>query len=128
MMIFEKSNIVYFLIIFIMILTALVIHVVSQFKKKAELSGEAHLSITAKNILPASRTCKICSIGTFTGMLITGLIMLIEGRMGNSWDLFQIGESGWVEIHLVLTTLFILILGLHLYTHSYWLKKDFNRK
>ncbi len=118
----------YFLFIFIIILTALVIHVVSQFKKKAELSGEAKLSITAKNILPASRTCKICSIGTFIGILITGLIMLVEGRMGNNWNLFQIGESGWVEIHLVLTTLFILIFGLHLYTHSNWLKKIFSRK
>jgi uncharacterized membrane protein YedE/YeeE len=118
----------YFLLIFIILIAALIIHIVSEFKKKAELSGEAKLSITAKNILPASRTCKICSIGTFIGMLITGFVMLLEGGTGSSWNLLQISETGWKEIHLVLTVLFILVFGLHLYTHGYWLKKIFNRK
>ena len=118
----------YFLLIFIILIAALIIHIVSEFKKKAELTGEAKLSITAKNILPASRTCKLCSLITFTGMLLTGIIMLLEGGTGSSWNLLQISESGWKEIHLVLTVLFILVFGLHLYTHGYWLKNIFNRK
>ncbi|MEO8514408.1 MAG: DUF4405 domain-containing protein [Ignavibacteria bacterium] len=119
----------YFLFIFVIIITATVIHVVSQFKKKAELTGEAKLSITAKNILPASRTCKICAIGTFIGMVITGLIMLIEGNtFGKDWNLLQLSEGEWIEIHLILTALFVVVFGLHLYTHSYWLKKKLSRK
>ncbi len=117
----------YFLIIFLILLIATVIHVVSQFKKKAELSGEANLSITAKNILPASRTCKICAIGTFAGMIITGLVMLFEGR-GNDWSLLKLSEGQWIEIHLILIALFVLVFSLHLYTHSYWLRRIFNKK
>ena len=126
-MLIERSLLMYFLIIFIILLLATVIHVVYQFKKKAELTGEAKLSITAKNILPASRTCKICAIGTFIGMIVTGLIMLIEGS-GNNWNLFQLSEGQWKEIHLILTVLFVLVFALHLYTHGYWLKRIFNKK
>lgn len=118
----------YFIIIFTILIIATVIHVVSQFKKKAELCGEAKLSITAKNILPASRTCKICSIGTFAGMIITGIVMLIENSTGNDWSLLSLGEGQWKEIHLLLTAVFVIVFALHLYTHGYWLKKKLTRK
>lgn len=117
----------YFLFIFLILITAITIHAVSQFKKKAELTGEADLSITAKNILPASRTCKYCSLITFTGMFITGLIMIIEGTDGN-WSLMQLSEVQWKNLHLTLTVIFVLFFGLHLYTHSHWLKNVFSRK
>lgn len=117
----------YFLFIFLILITAITIHVVSQFKKKAELTGEADLSITARNILPASRTCKYCSMITFAGMLVTGFIMLLEGS-DSSWSLLQLSETQWKNLHLVLTAVFVLFFGLHLYTHSHWLKNIFSRK
>lgn len=117
----------YFLFIFLILITAIIIHAVSQFKKKAELTGEADLSITAKNILPASRTCKVCSIITFAGMFVTGLIMLFEGA-GEDWTLLQLSEVQWKNLHLTLTVIFVLFFGLHLYTHSHWLKNVFSRR
>ena len=126
-MIEERSWIMYFLFIFLILITAIIIHAVSQFKKKAELSGESELSITAKNILPASKTCKYCSFFTFIGMFITGIILLVEGTDGN-WSLLQLSEVQWMNLHLTLTVIFILFFGLHLYIHSHWLKNIFNRK
>jgi phosphatidylglycerophosphate synthase len=117
----------YFLLIFVILITAIIIHAVSQFKKKAELSGEADLSITAKNILPASRTCKLCSFVTFIGMFTTGLIMLAEGTDGD-WSLLQMNEVQWKNLHLTLTMIFVIFFGLHLYTHSHWLKNVFTGK
>lgn len=117
----------YFLFIFLILITAIIIHAVSQFKKKAELTGEADLSITAKNILPASRTCKYCSLITFTGMFLTGVIMMIEGTEGN-WSLLQLSDVQWKNLHLTLTVIFILFFGLHLYIHSHWLRNVFSRK
>ena len=117
----------YFLFIFLILVTAIIIHAVSQFKKKAELTGEADLSITAKNILPASRTCKYCSLVTFTGMFLTGIIMLIEGTDGN-WSLLQLSDVQWKNLHLTLTVVFIIFFGLHLYIHSHWLKNIFSVK
>lgn len=117
----------YFLFIFLILITAIIIHAVSQFKKKAELTGEADLSITARNILPASRTCKYCSMITFAGMLITGLILLLEGTDSN-WSLLQLSEVQWKNLHLTLTVTFVLFFGLHLYTHTHWLKSVFTRK
>ena len=111
----------------LILITAITIHSVSQFKKKAELTGEANLSITAKNILPASRTCKYCSFITFAGMFITGMIMLVEGT-GGDWTLLQMSEVQWKNLHLTLTVIFILFFGLHLYTHSYWLKNIFTKR
>ncbi len=117
----------YFLFIFLILIMAITIHAVTQFKMKAELTGEAYLSITAKNILPASRTCKYCSFVTFAGMFITGLIMIIEGSNAN-WSLLQMSEAQWKNLYLTLTVIFVLFFGLHLYTHSHWLKNFFSRK
>ncbi len=117
----------YFLFIFVILITAIIIHAVSEFKKKAELTGEADLSITAKNILPASKTCKVCSMLTFAGMFITGLIMLLEGT-GGDWTLMQLSEVQWKNLHLTLTVIFVLFFGLHLYTHSHWLKNIFTKR
>ncbi|GEM_PF-1929598 len=117
----------YFLLIFLILLIAIVVHVVSEFRKKAELTGEAELSLTARNILPASRTCKICSLVTLTGLLLTGLLMLFEGS-GTNWSLLQLSESQWKNIHLGLLSVFIVTFGLHLYTHSNWLKNMLRKK
>jgi len=117
----------YFLLIFLILLIAIVVHVVSEFRKKAELTGEAELSLTARNILPASRTCKICSLVTLTGLLLTGLLMLFEGS-GTNWSLLQLSESQWKNIHLGLLSVFIVTFGLHLYTHSNWLKNILRKK
>lgn len=117
----------YFLFIFLILITAIIFHAVSQFKKKAELTGEAELSITAKNILPASKTCKICSMLTFAGMFITGVIMLVEGTNGD-WSLLQLEEVQWKSLHLTLTVIFLLFFSLHLYTHSHWLKNVFTKR
>lgn len=126
MMITERSNTMYFLLIFLILIIAIIVHVVSEFRKKAELTGEAKLSITARNILPASRTCKICSYITFIGFVATGLLMLAEGS-GTNWSLLEITESQWKNIHLGLISIFIVTFGLHLYTHSNWLKDIFSK-
>ncbi|HRE10352.1 MAG TPA: DUF4405 domain-containing protein [Ignavibacteria bacterium] len=115
------------MLIFLILLIAIVVHVVSEFRKKAELTGEAELSLTARNILPASRTCKICSLVTLTGLLLTGLLMLFEGS-GTNWSLLQLSESQWKNIHLGLLSVFIVTFGLHLYTHSNWLKNMLRKK
>lgn len=117
----------YFLFIFLILIIAIIIHAVSEFKKKAELTGESELSITAKNILPASKTCRICSMLTFAGMFITGMIMLVEGTNGD-WSLLKLSEAEWKNLHLTLTAVFLLFFGLHLYTHSQWLKNVFTKK
>lgn len=117
----------YFLLVFLILLTAIIIHVISEFRKKAELTGESNLSITAKNILPASRTCKICSLITFIGLIATGQLLFLEGS-GSGWSLLQLNEAQWKNIHLILFSVFIIAFGLHLYTHSKWLKMVISKK
>ena len=117
----------YFLVLFLILFIAIIVHAVSEFRKKAELTGEANLSITAKNILPASRTCKICSLITLLGVIATGQILFFEGS-GSGWSLLQMNETQWKNIHLILFSVFITVFGLHLYTHSKWLKHIFTGK
>ncbi|KXK48511.1 MAG: hypothetical protein UZ05_CHB002002061 [Chlorobi bacterium OLB5] len=117
----------YFLLIFIILITALAIHIISEFKKKAELSGEADLSITAKNILPASRKCKECAVITLTILIITGILMLIEGP-GTNWSFLNLSENSWKNIHLLFLVIFLASFGLHLYIHWSWLKNQIIRK
>lgn len=117
----------YFLIIFTILIAAIIIHVISEFKKKAVLTGEANLSLTAKNILPASKTCKICSLITFIAMVLTGSIMLYEG-IGTGWSLLSLGEIQWRNIHLLISVLFIILFGLHIYVHWNWIKHMFDNK
>lgn len=117
----------YFLLIFIILIAALAIHVISEFKKKADLTGEANLSITAKNILPASRKCKECAAITLSILIITGLIMLIEGP-GTNWSLLNLSESSWKNIHMLFLVIFLASFGLHVFIHWSWLKNQIIRK
>lgn len=117
----------YFLLIFIILITALAIHIISEFKKKAELTGEANLSITAKNILPASRKCKECAVITLSILIITGFLMLIEGP-GTNWSFLNLSENSWKNIHLLFLVIFLVSFGLHLYIHWSWLKNQIIRK
>lgn len=111
----------YFFLLFIILLTAVVIHVVSEFRKKAVLSGESELSITAKNILPASKTCKICSAITFLAMIFTGGLMLAEGQE-TGWYMLNINEKIWKDIHIIAAVIFFISFSLHLYIHQGWIK------
>lgn len=111
----------YFFLLFAILIVAITVHAVSEFRKKADKSGETELSITAKNILPASRICKICSAITFTFMLLTGILMLAQSSY-DSWDLLNISSSVWKEFHITISIILFLIFALHLYTHAGWIK------
>lgn len=117
----------YFLIIFIILFTVLTVHVISEFKKKAAKTGEENLSITAKNILPASRMCKNCSAITLSILVITGLLMLFEGQ-GTNWSLVSLSEHDWRNIHLIFSFIFLVSFGLHIYIHWPWVKNQITRK
>ncbi len=111
----------YFFLVFAILIIAITVHAVSEFRKKAIRTGEAELSITAKNILPASKVCKVCSAVTFSIMLLTGILMLAESSYEN-WNLFSISSTVWKELHVTISILFFLLFALHLYTHSGWIK------
>lgn len=111
----------YFFLLFAILIVAIIIHAVSEFRKKAIRSGEFELSITAHNILPASKICKICSIATFILMLTTGVLMLAENSNSN-WNILSMSDKTWKELHVIISVSFFLIFSLHLYTHSGWIK------
>lgn len=117
----------YFFIILFILLAAIVIHVIAEYKKKAIRTGEAKLSLTARNILPTSRTCKISAMFTFIAVILTGMLLATEGGSGN-WSVLSLSSSQWAEIHLAIVLVFAALFGFHVYIHWEWIKHIFSGK
>lgn len=117
----------YFFIILFLLLSAIVIHIIAEYKKKAIRTGEADLSLTAKNILPTSRTCKVSAILTFFAVILTGILLAVEGGSGN-WRLLSLSSSQWAEIHLAIVLVFAALFSFHVYVHWKWIKHLFGGK
>ena len=117
----------YFFIILFILLAAIVIHIIAEYKKKAIRTGEAELSLTAKNILPTSRTCKLSAFFTFVAVVLTGILLAAERGSGN-WSVLSLSSSQWAEIHLAIVLIFAALFGLHVYIHWKWIKNIFGSK
>jgi hypothetical protein len=115
----------YFFIVLFLLLAAIVIHIIAEYKKKAIRTGEADLSLTARNILPTSRTCKVSSLVTFIAIILTGILLAAEGGRGD-WNILSISSSQWADIHLTIVILFVILFGLHVYIHWKWIKHIFS--
>lgn len=117
----------YFFIILFILIAAIVVHIIAEYKKKAIRTGEAYLSLTAKNILPTSRTCKISAILTFIAVILTGILLAAEGGSGN-WSVLSLSSSQWAEIHLAIVLVFAALFAFHVYVHWKWIKHLFSGK
>lgn len=120
----------YFFLVLVVIILVTVNYYVSEYKKKAIAAGEADLSLTEKNILPFSRTCKICAAISFFFMFITGILfILIPVFTGNTdWSFMDINISVWMDLHFVIGIIFVLSFSFHTYIHWNWFKAAFSRK
>lgn len=116
----------YFLLVFGILTLSLIIHLIYEYKKKAVLTGEANLSLTEKNIMPFARVCKVCSLFTFAAMTITGIFILIGDTQSN-WNLLSLSGTAWKQIHFIISLIFIILFGLHLYIHWSWIKEYFKK-
>lgn len=117
----------YFFIILFILFAAIVVHVLAEYKKKAIRTGEAELSLTARNILPTSRTCKVSAMFTFFAVILTGILLAAEGSSGN-WRVLSLSSSQWAEIHLAIVLVFAALFGFHVYVHWKWIKHLFSGK
>jgi hypothetical protein len=120
----------YFFLVLVVIMLITVNYYVSEYKKKAILSGESELSLTAKNILPFCRTCKICSALSFGFMLITGILLIIAPLASGTteWIFLDISRGEWKVFHLFIALLFVASFSFHTYIHWNWFKAAFARK
>lgn len=98
--------------------------IIAEYKLKAIKTGEADLSLIEKNILPACRSCKFCAVTTFFILLFSGIILLFApaGQIPfvTEWNALSLTKQDWQIIHFVISIVFILTFGFHIYIHWKW--------